>query len=100
VYQGPADEFIGTAQGTVRVVPEIDDDLDALRAVLTSAGHAVDVADGGLLVDDHALTGHPLAASVNRAAHHAGIVLVELTPVRSSLEDRYLALVDQIGGTR
>ena len=35
-----------------------------------------------------------LAAAVNRAAHDAGIVLVELSPLRTSLEDRYLALVD------
>ena len=35
-----------------------------------------------------------LAAAVNRAAHGAGIVLVELSPLRTSLEDRYLALVD------
>jgi hypothetical protein len=39
---------------------------------------------------------------VNRAAHNAGIVLVELTPVRTSLEDRYLALVQatEQGGIR
>jgi ABC-2 type transport system ATP-binding protein len=100
VYQGPADEFIGTAPHSVRVVPEIDCDLDALVAVLTSAGHAVERADGGLLVDDGDLAARQLAAAVNRAAHHAGIVLVELAPVRTSLEDRYLALVEEIGGSR
>jgi hypothetical protein len=34
-----------------------------------------------------------LAASVNRAAFAADIVLVELSVVRSTLEDRYLTLV-------
>ena len=34
-----------------------------------------------------------LAAAVNRAAFDAGIVLVELSPLRTTLEDRYLALV-------
>jgi len=30
---------------------------------------------------------------VNRAAFEAGVVLVELTPLRATLEERYLALV-------
>ena len=34
-----------------------------------------------------------LAARVNRAAFDSGIVLVELTPLRTTLEDRYLAMV-------
>ena len=39
-----------------------------------------------------------LAASVNRAAFDAGIVLVELSPLRTTLEDRYLSMVQ--GGAR
>jgi hypothetical protein len=35
---------------------------------------------------------------VNRAAFDAGMVLVELTPLRTTLEDRYLSLVQ--GGVR
>ena len=35
---------------------------------------------------------------VNRAAFSAGMVLIELTPQRTTLEDRYLSLVQ--GGTR
>ena len=48
------------------------------------------------------VAGDELAADVNRTAHHAGIVLVELSPIRTSLEDRYLALVQDTdhGGAR
>ena len=36
-----------------------------------------------------------LAAAVNRAAFDAGLVLVELSPLRATLEDRYLSLVEE-----
>ena len=39
-----------------------------------------------------------VAADVNRAAFAAGVVLVELSPLRTTLEDRYLSLVQ--GGAR
>ena len=39
-----------------------------------------------------------VAAAVNRAAFDAGIVLVELSPLRTTLEDRYLSMVQ--GGAR
>ena len=34
-----------------------------------------------------------LAAAVNRPAFDAGMVLVELSPLRTTLEDRYLSMV-------
>jgi hypothetical protein len=37
--------------------------------------------------------GADTAASVNRAAFDAGIVLVELRLLRTTLEDRYLSMV-------
>jgi hypothetical protein len=39
-----------------------------------------------------------LAASVNQAAFDAEMVLVELSPPRTTLEDRYLSMVH--GGSR
>jgi len=92
VYQGRTVDFVGTAADGLAVAPEHPSDLAVLCAVLRSAGHQVHERDGRLVVDD-VHDGHALAASVNRAAHAAGIVLVELSPLRSSLEDRYLALV-------
>jgi len=38
------------------------------------------------------------AASINRAAYDTGIVLIELSPLRTTLEDRYLSLLN--GGAR
>jgi hypothetical protein len=35
-----------------------------------------------------------VAAAVNRLAFDAGIVLVELSPVRATLEERYLSMVE------
>ena len=93
VYQGPAADFIRSSGDELGVVPEHAHDLDALVAVLASAGRRVDVVDGRVVVRDEDVAGRDLAAAVNRAAHHAGIVLVELSPIRTSLEDRYLALV-------
>jgi ABC-2 type transport system ATP-binding protein len=102
VYQGPAADFIHASGESLGAVPEHDADLDALVAVLASSGPRIDVVDGRVVVGDDDLAGRDLAASVNRAAHNAGIVLVELTPVRTSLEDRYLALVQatEQGGIR
>ena len=103
VYQGPAADFIRSSGEELGVVPEHAHDLDALVAVLASAGRRVDVVDGRVVVRDEDVAGRDLAAAVNRAAHHAGIVLVELSPIRTSLEDRYLALVqgaDHGGGDR
>jgi len=109
VYQGPAADFIRSSGDELGVVPEHEHDLETLAAVLAAPGRRVDVVDGRAVVRDDDLAGRDLAAAVNRAAHHAGIVLVELSPIRTSLEDRYLALVqgaDQVvktaqnGGTR
>ncbi len=102
VYQGPAADFIRSSGDELGVVPEHSYDVDALVGVLASAGHRVDVVDGRVVVRDDDIAGRDLAAAVNRAAHQAGIVLVELSPIRTSLEDRYLALVQGAdnGGTR
>jgi ABC-2 type transport system ATP-binding protein len=102
IYQGPAAEFIGDAEDALSAVPEHAGDVDVLAAVLRTAGHRADVVDDRVVVRDDDLAGRDLAAAVNRTAHHDGIVLVELSPVRSSLEDRYLALVrtTEQGGTR
>lgn len=53
--------------------------------------------EAGLDRDD--VAGDELAAAVNRTAQSAGIVLVELSPLRTSLEDRYLALVNGTAST-
>jgi ABC-2 type transport system ATP-binding protein len=93
VYQGPASDFLSVSEHGVGVVPEHDRDVDTLAAALVSAGFGVDAERGRLVVRHDDQAGRELAAGVNRLAHQAGIVLAELSPIRTSLEDRYLALV-------
>ena len=64
----------------------------------SSRGHDVQPHDDRLVVGINGSDVGDLAAAVNRAAFDAGIVLVELSPLRTTLEDRYLALVQ--GGVR
>ncbi len=100
LYQGPTRELLdGVGVGLV-VVPERPDDHPALRDLLVARGHGVDVRDDRLVVDVDPDAGDvgDLAAAVNRAAFDAGLVLVELSPIRTTLEDRYLDLVH--GGAR
>src|SRR5215212_277431 len=82
VYQGPAVDFIRSSGDGLGVVPEHAHEMETLAAVLAAPGRTVDVVDGRAVVRDD-----------DRAGHHAGILLVELSPIRTSLEDRYLALV-------
>ena len=93
-YQGPASEFLAGTDSGLGVRPEHEWDVDELALALTACGHHVEPRGGRLVVRDDERGGDDLAAAVNRTAQRAGIVLVELSPVRTSLEDRYLALVN------
>lgn len=91
VYEGPAADLLQTGRHAVVLRPESGGDLTALAAVAVNAGFETR-PDGGRLrvtgdVDDAAI------AQLNRAAAAAGIGLVEITPKRASLEDRYESLV-------
>jgi ABC-2 type transport system ATP-binding protein len=96
-YQGPAADFLAGANTGLGVRPEHDHDVDDLTRALRAGGHAVEARGGRLVVRNADVAADALAAEVNRTAHGAGIVLVELSPVRTSLEDRYLALVNADG---
>src|SRR4051794_33869720 len=100
VYQGPTRDLLDGAAAGLAVAPECPHHLDVLRDLLIDAGHRVEVHAERLVVQlDGANAGAgDVAAAVNRAAFDRGIVLVELSPLRITLEDRYLALVD--GGGR
>ncbi|MGH9190560.1 MAG: hypothetical protein ACRD0Q_11100 [Acidimicrobiales bacterium] len=64
---------------------------------MATLGHRVEPRDDGLVVDVNGSDVGDLAA-VNRAAFDAAMMLVELSPLRKTLEDRYLSLVQ--GGAR
>ena len=100
LYQGPTRALLDDVAVALTVDPEHARDRRRLSDVLVGAGHHVDLPDGGAPVGGPLRVradGHDpaaLAAAVNRAAFDAGVVLSQLTPVHTSLEDRYLALVD------
>jgi len=94
VYQGPARQFLDDVGGRLAVVPEYQHDLARLGDLLIDAGHDISVGDNRVVVHFDIRSERDVAAVVNQRAFAAGIVLVELTPVRTSLEDRYLSLVE------
>ena len=98
VFQGPAAELIGGQVASLAIGCPTPEELDVLRRVLVSGGHGVDAVDGELRVAVDGDDPVALAATVNRCAFDAGVVLTELRAVRTNLEDRYLAMVT--GGDR
>jgi ABC-2 type transport system ATP-binding protein len=98
LYQGRTRELLDGVAGGLTVVPQRVEDQPALRELLVAHGHDVELQDDRLVVGVDGLDVSDLAASVNQAAFAAGMVLVELSPHRTTLEDRYLSMVH--GGAR
>ena len=98
VFQGSAAELVGGQVASLAVGCPTGDALVVLRRALESGGHRVDVVDAELRVGVDGDDPVALAATVNRCAFDAGVVLTELRAVRTNLEDRYLAMVT--GGDR
>ncbi len=92
-FAGPADELLGD-RVDLRAVPEDPRDAARLLEPLRDAGFATTLDAGAVHVE--AAQGDLLAvgASVNRLAAEHGIVLAEISPLRTSLEARYLDLVN------
>jgi ABC-2 type transport system ATP-binding protein len=98
LYQGLTSDLLkGGATGLV-VVPQRSADHSCLHDLLVNRGHHVELHDDQLTVSINGADVDDLAASVNRAAFDAGMVLVELSPNRTTLEDTYLSMVH--GGAR
>ncbi len=98
LYQGPTRALLHSVDGGLAVVAQSPQDHPLLRDLLVARGHQVDAQADRLVVGINGSDVGDLAASVNRAAFEAGMVLVELSPLRTTLEDRYLSMVQ--GGTR
>jgi len=99
LYQGPTRDLLaGTVNGIAVAAHDPADD-DTLRNVLTGQGVRTRHDGASLVVEmDGGADVNSVAALVNRAAFDAGIVLVELHPLRTTLEDKYLSMVQ--GGER
>jgi ABC-2 type transport system ATP-binding protein len=98
LYQGPTRDLLAGAVAGLAAVPQLAEDLPVLRDLLLARGHRVELQGDRLVVGVDGARVGDLAASVNRAAFDAGMVLVELGPIRTTLEDRYLTMVQ--GGRR
>jgi ABC-2 type transport system ATP-binding protein len=98
VYEGPAADLLERSASAIVAVPEHDADMTRLQRVLDAAGHDAEIDGGEVVIAVNGSQPRELAADVNRAAGAGGIVLAELAPIRTTLEDRYLAMVN--GGDR
>ena len=98
IFQGPAADLLDGSGANLVVAPEHAGDLGRLRGLLAAAGHAGEPGEQDLRIDVGGADPRELAAAVNRAAGGGGIVLAELRVARTSLEDRYLTMVN--GGDR
>jgi ABC-2 type transport system ATP-binding protein len=94
VFQGPAAELLDRSGASLVVAPEYHDDLARLHSLLTAAGHDSVPGDDHLEIAVNGADPRGLAAAVNRAAGTGGIVLAELRVARTSLEDRYLTMMN------
>jgi ABC-2 type transport system ATP-binding protein len=94
LYEGPTGDLLDDRGGRLAVVPERLADETRLVALLRSRDLAVGQEDGRLVVRSDRRDHPAMAAAVNRLAFDAGIVLVELSPVRATLEERYLSMME------
>jgi ABC-2 type transport system ATP-binding protein len=94
LYQGPTRALLDGAAAGLAVSPQHETDRGVLAGVLAAAGHRFERSDARLVVEVDGADVRAVAAAVNRAAFDAGIVLAELTPLRTTLEDRFLSMVN------
>jgi ABC-2 type transport system ATP-binding protein len=94
LYQGPTRELLDDRSGRLAVLPERVADQARLVGLLRSHDLDARPEDGRIVVCADERDHPELAARVNRLAFDAGIVLVELSPVRATLEERYLSMVE------
>jgi ABC-2 type transport system ATP-binding protein len=93
LYQGPTRAFLDDAGGGLELMPQYPDQVERLLELLVGQGLRTQRRDDHLVVNLDGLPSSDIAAIVNRAAFEADIVLVELGVKRTTLEDRYLTLV-------
>ena len=99
LYQGPTRDLLAGTINGIAIAAHDPADEETLRNVLASRGLGTRQEGARLIVDmDSGADVNAVAALVNRAAFDAGIVLVELNPLRTTLEDKYLSMVQ--GGER
>jgi ABC-2 type transport system ATP-binding protein len=93
LFQGPTSGLLTSAGARLIVAPELDVELRRLGELISGRGHSVEWRNEHLVVRAENADPRRLAAELNVAAMDAGVVLAELRPAGTTLEDRYLAMV-------
>jgi ABC-2 type transport system ATP-binding protein len=90
-FAGPTRSFARQVHARLRLRPEHQHDLARLERLAADAGYLVTQEAGEVLAGAH----NPDAAALNRAAHAAGITLIELSQVQPGLETVFFQLTQQ-----
>ncbi len=93
LYQGATRDLLDGMAAGIAVAPQRLKDRAPLRELLLARGHHVTIQDKRLVVGTNGTDVNTVAADINQAAFDAGMLLVELSPLRTTLEDRYLSMV-------
>ena len=94
VYAGDSDGFIGRATTEIVLAPADVDTVLSLADIVARHGFDAGRAGDELIVAIDGADARQVAASLNRAAAEAGIVLAELHVRRPTLESHYLRLLE------
>jgi ABC-2 type transport system ATP-binding protein len=90
VYQGWIDDLLEHRQSTLVVGAASDNDLRTVAAVARRQHYQSSLIDGRLRVK----APDSFAGALNRGAMDAGVVLTEIYPERTSLEETFFALTE------
>ena len=88
VFSGPIEELLFAQKPTIIVKTEFISDLEKVVAIAHAAGHPAVIRHG----EAHIEGPHEWAATLNRSAFEAGIVLSQLNPTMPNLEETFFEM--------
>lgn len=88
VFAGPIEELLLNQKPTIIVKTEKFEDLEKIAAIAREDGHSATIRSG----EAHIEGPHEWAATLNRRAFEAGILLSQLTPTLPNLEETFFEM--------
>ncbi len=88
VFSGPIEELLFAQKPTIIVKTEVIADLEKVVAIAHAAGHPAVIRHGVAHIEGP----HEWAATLNRSAFEAGIVLSQLNPTMPNLEETFFEM--------
>jgi len=88
VFSGPIGDLLIAQKPTIIVRTEVVSDLEKVVAIAHAAGHPAVIRHG----EAHIEGPHEWAATLNRSAFEAGIVLSQLNPTTPNLEETFFEM--------